>query len=78
MQIVVTEGSCARARRALSLLLDREAEAADVETLALHLGRCSSCRRHTAEVSAFTRGLRGLRLAPRHPDITTEAEGRFS
>jgi predicted anti-sigma-YlaC factor YlaD len=49
---------CARARRALSLLLDREAGAADVEVLAVHLGRCASCRKYAAQVSAFTRDLR--------------------
>ena len=68
MRIVVSERSCARARRALSLVLDYEADAADVYALALHLGGCGECRRYTAEVSAFTRGLRQPRF-----DITNRA-----
>jgi predicted anti-sigma-YlaC factor YlaD len=52
------ETGCGRARSALSLVLDREAEAADIEALAAHIGRCASYRRFTAEVSALTRQLR--------------------
>jgi predicted anti-sigma-YlaC factor YlaD len=58
MALVVNESSCARARRALSLVLDYEAELAEIEALAVHLGRCSACRRYAAVVSAFTRYLR--------------------
>ena len=55
---VVSERACARARRALSLVLDREAEAATVASLAAHLGLCGDCREYAAEVSAFTRAVR--------------------
>ena len=44
MAIAVSEGSCARARRALSLVLDLEAAAAEIYGLALHLSRGSRSR----------------------------------
>ena len=62
MQPAVGKGSCIRARRALSLVLDREAAASDVRAFAEHLGRCESCRRYAEHVSDFTRDLRSLRL----------------
>lgn len=58
MQIALSQRSCARARRALSLVLDYEADVAEIEAFAAHLGRCAACRRYTAEVSSFTRHLR--------------------
>lgn len=58
MAIAVSEWSCARARRALSLVLDDEEAAGDVQALAVHIGGCAACRRHVAEVSAITRQLR--------------------
>ena len=66
MRTVVSERSCARARRALSLVLDHEADAADVEALAIHLGRCGSCREYSADVSAFTRDLRSTAAEHRY------------
>jgi predicted anti-sigma-YlaC factor YlaD len=65
MRTAVSERSCARARRALSLVLDHEAAASDVRTAAMHLGRCRRCRRYAVEVSAFTRQLRSA-PAERH------------
>lgn len=50
--------SCTTARRTLSLVLDYEADVAEIEAFAAHLGRCAACRRYTAEVSSFTRHLR--------------------
>ncbi|HEY6076820.1 MAG TPA: zf-HC2 domain-containing protein, partial [Gaiella sp.] len=60
MRTAVSERSCARARRALSLVLDYEASDEDVRRLAVHLGNCGSCRRFAAEVSSFTRKLRSV------------------
>lgn len=65
MLVVASEGSCARARRALSLLLDDEGGPTDVRALAVHLGTCESCRLFTARVAAVTRALRTQR--PRDP-----------
>jgi predicted anti-sigma-YlaC factor YlaD len=72
------ETGCSRARRTLSLVLDREAEVADIEALAAHLGRCARCRRFTAEVSAFTRHLRsaGLPNGPADKRTVPRAERR--
>ena len=61
MAIAVSEWSCARARRALSLVLDGETVAGDFHALATHVGGCPACRRHAAEVSAITRQLRSAR-----------------
>ena len=61
MAIAVREWSCARVRRALSLVLDGETVAGDFQTLATHVGRCAACRRHVSEVSAVTRQLRSAR-----------------
>jgi predicted anti-sigma-YlaC factor YlaD len=58
VHVAVSEYECARARRALSLVLDREAEPFTVESLAVHLGLCGGCRQYAAEVSAFTRAVR--------------------
>lgn len=74
MRTAVSGGSCARARRALSLVLDYEAGVADVRALAVHLGGCGGCRRYAAEVAAFTRDLRQALVNTRHFDITNEAE----
>jgi predicted anti-sigma-YlaC factor YlaD len=73
MRTAVSERSCARARRALSLVLDREATAGDVEALALHLGGCGACRRYAARVSAVTRELREVRPEQRHLAISDRA-----
>ena len=61
MAIAVSEWSCARARRALSLVLDGEEVAGDFHALASHVGSCATCRRHVAEVMAITRQLRSAR-----------------
>ena len=58
--IAASEGSCAQARRALSLLLDDEGGPMDVRALAVHLGTCESCRLFAARVGAVTRALRTL------------------
>ena len=63
MRTAVSERSCARARRALSLVLDYEASDEDVRRLAVHLGNCGNCRRFAAEVSSFTRKLRSAPAA---------------
>jgi predicted anti-sigma-YlaC factor YlaD len=52
-----TNGSYARAHRALSLVLDYEADVAEIEAFTAHLGCCAGCRRYTAHVAAFTRYL---------------------
>jgi predicted anti-sigma-YlaC factor YlaD len=70
MAIAVSGWSCARARRALSLVLDGEEPEGDVQSLAQHLGGCPSCRQFAAEVTAFTRALRSLLVGPL--DITDE------
>ena len=64
MAIAVSEWGCARARRALSLVLDGETVAGDFHALATHIGGCAACRRHVAEVSAITRQLRSARAEP--------------
>ena len=61
MRVAVSERSCARARRALSLTLDGEAAPGEILVLALHLGQCESCRRFTSRVGALTGALRSLR-----------------
>lgn len=61
MAFAVSERECARARRALSLLLDDEGAPTDVRALAVHLGTCESCRLFTARVAAVTRALRTQR-----------------
>jgi predicted anti-sigma-YlaC factor YlaD len=71
MYVAVSEWSCARARRALSLVLDHEEAAGDLQSLATHLGSCRSCRAFAADVSRSTRLLRSLRVTP--PDLTERA-----
>jgi predicted anti-sigma-YlaC factor YlaD len=71
MHVAVREWSCARARRALSLVLDREEAAGDLQSLATHLGSCGACRAFALEVTQLTRHLRSLRVAP--SDITERA-----
>jgi predicted anti-sigma-YlaC factor YlaD len=73
MHVAVSEWSCARARRALSLVLDREEAYGDLQALATHLGSCGPCRAFAADVSELTRQLRLLRVGP--SDIT-ETAGR--
>ena len=55
--------ACARARLAMSVVLDGEAEAADVH-VASHLRTCVRCRRFACEVAAFTRELRSRAAEP--------------
>ena len=55
--------ACARARLAMSLVLDGEAEAADVR-VASHVRTCVRCRRFASEVAAFTRELRSRAAEP--------------
>jgi predicted anti-sigma-YlaC factor YlaD len=64
MTPVARERSCARVRRALSLVLDDEADAFDLRAVAVHIGRCEVCRRYLRDVSAITRQLRAHRLEP--------------
>jgi predicted anti-sigma-YlaC factor YlaD len=63
VDVAVSERECARARRALSLVLDREEGHGTLAALAVHLGLCGDCRQYAAEVSAFTRA---VRRASRH------------
>jgi predicted anti-sigma-YlaC factor YlaD len=58
MHVAVGEWSCARARRALSLVLDGEEAEGDVQSLAVHFGSCRNCREFAREVSAVTDHLR--------------------
>ena len=58
MRAAVGARSCARARRALSLVLDDEAPTCDARVLAAHLGTCPSCRAYAADVTALTACLR--------------------
>lgn len=60
MEAAVRVGSCVRARRALSLVLDGEAVAGEAELLDEHLRACASCRTFALEISMFTRALRRL------------------
>ena len=64
MKLAADASSCIRARRALSLVLDGEAAAAEVLMAAVHIGRCEPCRQFAAQVVAFTRELRSGRLEP--------------
>jgi predicted anti-sigma-YlaC factor YlaD len=76
MTIVVSEKSCARARRALSLALDGEASPHEIYALATHLGRCEPCRRFTARVGALTRVLRSVHHSPvTHQQATPKGAG---
>jgi predicted anti-sigma-YlaC factor YlaD len=76
MTIVVSERSCARARRALSLVLDGEASPHEIYGLAVHLGQCGPCRRFTARVGALTRVLRSLHHSPaNHQQTTSKGAG---
>ena len=77
-RITVGEGSCAGARRALSLALDGEAAPGEIHGLALHLGQCESCRGFTTQVGALTQTLRSLRsdFIARHE--VTDAKGARS
>jgi predicted anti-sigma-YlaC factor YlaD len=76
MNVAVIERSCARARRALSLVLDGEAAPDEIYGLAVHLGRCESCRRFTAQVGALTRVLRSLHPRPVNHQQTTSKGAR--
>jgi predicted anti-sigma-YlaC factor YlaD len=71
--IAVSEWSCARARRALSLVLDHEEVEGDLRSLAVHLGSCPPCRQFAADVTQFTNDLRALRVG--HLEIT-DRDGR--
>jgi anti-sigma factor RsiW len=73
MAVAVSEWSCARARRALSLVLDGETATGDFHALARHVGGCAACRRHVAEVSAVTRQLRSARAEPQIDSRDTRA-----
>jgi predicted anti-sigma-YlaC factor YlaD len=73
MHVAVSEWSCARARRALSLVLDHEEAEGDLQSLAAHLGSCRACHAFAADVSELTRLLRSLRVRPL---ASTERTGR--
>ena len=73
MEIAVSQRECARARRALSLLLDGEVVAGDVRVLARHLGSCAACEAYARSVSAVTRELRAARWeVPRREELRTQ------
>ena len=78
LRITVREASCARARRALSLTLDNEAAPSEVYGLALHLGRCHSCRQFAAQPGAITRRLRSTRPECTSHHETTTSKGATS
>ena len=78
MRVAVSERSCARARRALSLALDGEAAPSEIYGLAVHLGQCESCRRFTAQVGALTRALRSIPLDSISKQETTSSKGATS
>jgi predicted anti-sigma-YlaC factor YlaD len=73
MHVAVSEWSCARARRALSLVLDGEDAEGDVQSLAVHVGTCRACRGFATDVAELTRLLRSLRARPLD---STERTGR--
>jgi len=71
MRVAVSEWECVRARRALSLVLDLEAEPADARQLATHLCCCGGCRRFAADISVITRHLRLTSACPPSETIDT-------
>ena len=75
MTVVVSERSCARARRALSLTLDGEAAPGEIYGLAQHLGTCEPCRRFATQVGALTRALRSIRPESISHHRTTTSKG---
>jgi hypothetical protein len=58
MRAVVRARSCARARRALSLVLDDEARDEECQELARHLGYCAVCTEFATALFYVTRELR--------------------
>src|SRR6478609_8548352 len=52
-------GRCERAERVLSDQLDGATVPMDERFLTAHLGRCTRCRSHAAELEAATEALRG-------------------
>ncbi len=75
MSLAVGDRACAGTRRAVSLVLDGEARAADVLAVAAHLRRCARCRRFACEVAAFTQTLRSSAAEPQQTsrrDKTTQ------
>jgi predicted anti-sigma-YlaC factor YlaD len=73
--LATEDTACDDARLAMSLVLDCEAEAADVHCVASHLHTCDRCRRFACEVAAFTRALRSNAAEPQRAsrsDKTTE------
>jgi predicted anti-sigma-YlaC factor YlaD len=67
---------CASARLAVSLVLDCEAEEADVHRLASHLRTCARCRRFACDVAGFTRTLRLHAAEPRRTAGSDKATER--
>jgi predicted anti-sigma-YlaC factor YlaD len=68
--------ACASARLAMSLVLDGEAEAANVHRVASHLRTCDRCRRFAREVAAFTRALRSRGGEPPRTAGSDKTTGR--
>lgn len=57
---------CLRARRTVSAAIDQEAAAGELHSAALHLARCSCCRRFFVEIDAVSGLLRATKLATRN------------
>jgi predicted anti-sigma-YlaC factor YlaD len=66
MSVVIADGRCLRARRSVSAAIDQEAAAGELGSAALHLARCSECRRFFVGIDAVSSLLRGTELAPRN------------
>jgi len=62
MSLAVGDSACAGTCRAVSLVLDGEASAADVLAVAAHLRRCDRCRRFASAVADLAFTLRAARL----------------
>lgn len=67
MRAAVRARSCARARRALSLVLDDEARDEQRRELASHLQGCGDCARFATALEFVTRELRTWSPRPTRP-----------
>ena len=69
-------GSCLRARRTLSLMLDGEGAATDVARVASHVSGCERCGQFAAAVAAVTQRLRTSRVErPRVQPVPLRRQG---
>jgi predicted anti-sigma-YlaC factor YlaD len=62
----IAGGRCLRARRSVSAAIDQEAAAGELRKAALHLARCSECRRFFVRIDEVSRLLRATEFAPRN------------